>query len=268
MNQYHLRTDATGRKRLNLQGKVYNPGSQQFILDQGIKKGWSVLEVGCGSGTMTKWLAEQVGKQGRVFCIDNSRSQVLATQRLAKKSKLKQIECQELSVFDLDNVKEKFDLIYVRFVLIHLDDPYTALVKIKSRLKKGGRLIINDMLNSCSFCYPKSPIFEQRKQILEQFFIKNGRNPNFSLTLSNMLKKLKLPIITESVFQPLLSTPAERKLVTLLFYEIKDKLISLNILTEHEWQVFVNDLKKIQDDKKYFITLSSMHRICVGDIIF
>src|SRR5579872_5932702 len=264
MNQYQLRTDAIGRKRLDLQGKVYNPGSQQFLLEQGIKKGWSVLEVGCGSGTMSKWLAEQVGKQGRVFCIDNSRSQVLATQRLAKKSKLKQIECHELSVFDLDKVKEKFDLIYLRFVLIHLDDPLNALIKIKGCLKKGGRLVINDMINSCSFCYPSSPVFEQRKKVLEQFFIRNGRNPNFSLTLNDMLKNLKLSVITESIFQPLLKKPVERKLLTLLFYEVKDKLISLNIFTEQEWQAFVNDLIKIQDDEKYFIALSSMHQICVG----
>lgn len=264
MNQYHLRTDKTGRNRLNLQGKVYNPGSQQFLLEQGIKKGWSVLEVGCGSGTMTKWLAEQVGKKGKVFCIDNSRSQILATQRLAKKLQLTQIECHELSVYDLDHVKEKFDMIYVRFVLIHLDDPFTALIKMKNRLKKGGRIIINDMLNSCNFCYPKSAVFEQRKQILEQFFTSNGRNPNFSLTLPDMLKKLKLSIISESVFQPVLLKPAERTLVTLIFHEIKDKLIALKILTEHEWHVFVNELKKIQEDKNYFIALSSMHRIAVG----
>lgn len=264
MNQYHLRTDTIGRKRLDLQGKVYNPGSQQFLLDQGIKKGWSVLEVGCGSGTMTPWLAEQVGKRGRVVCIDNSPAQVLATERLAKKMGLKQVECQELSVFDLDKIKEKFDLIYLRFVLIHLEDPLDALIKIKSRLKTGGRIVVNDMLNSCSFCYPSAPVFDQRRKVLEQFFIKNGRNPNFSLTLPSMLKKIKLKITNESVFQPLLTTPINRKLVTLFFYEVKDKLISLNILTEKEWKTFVNDLEKIQEDKNYFVTLSSMHRICIG----
>ena len=120
------------------------------------------------------------------------------------------------------------------------------------------------MINSCSFCYPNAPVFEQRKKVLEQFFIRNSRNPNFSLTLNDMLKKLKLSIITESIFQPLLKKPIERKLLTLFFHEVKDKLISLNILTEQEWQDFVNDLTKIQNDEKYFIALSSMHQICVG----
>ncbi|HSW93008.1 MAG TPA: methyltransferase domain-containing protein [Gammaproteobacteria bacterium] len=264
MSQYHLKTDSVGRKRLNLQGKVYNPGSQQFLLDQGLKKGWSVLEVGCGSGTMTSWLAEQVGKRGRVVCIDNSSAQIRATKQVVKKNGLKQVECHELSVFDLDQLKEKFDLVYSRFVLIHLDDPLNALIKIKDRLKTGGRLVINDMLNSCSFCYPGSPVFDQRRKILEQFSIKNGLNPNFSLTLPEILRKIKLKILNESVFQPLLTTPVNRKLLTLIFYEIKDKLIALNILTASEWELFMRDLEKIQKDTSYFVTLSSMHQICIG----
>lgn len=263
MNQYHLRTDAIGRKRLDLQGKVYNPGSQQFLLNQGIKKGFSVLEVGCGSGTMTPWLAEQVGKRGRVVCIDNSPAQVRATRQIAKKMGLKQIECHDLSVYDLDQLKEKFDLIYSRFVLIHLDDPLAALIQIKNRLKTGGQLVVNEMLNSCSFCYPNSPAFNKRRETLEQFFIKNGRNPNFSLTLPSMLKKAKLKMTGESVFQPVLTKSTDRKLLTLLFHEVKDKLIALNILTESEWKMLVNDLEKIQKDENYFVTLSSMHQICI-----
>jgi hypothetical protein len=119
------------------------------------------------------------------------------------------------------------------------------------------------MLNSCSFCYPISPVFSQRRKVLEQFFIKNGRNPNFSLTLPSILKKIKLKITNESVFQPLLTTPHNRKLITLFLYEVRDKLISLNILTVEEWKKFVNDLEKIQEDKNYFVTLSSMHQICI-----
>lgn len=38
-NSYQLRTDALGRKGLDLQGKLYNPGSENFLLAQGIKKG-------------------------------------------------------------------------------------------------------------------------------------------------------------------------------------------------------------------------------------
>lgn len=264
MSSYQLRTDKIGRKRLNLQGEVYNLGSQKFLLMQGLKKGQSILEVGCGSGTMSVWLAQQVGKRGRVLCIDNDRSQVKATQQVIKKANLTQVECRELSVFDLDELIEQFDIIYVRFVLLHLTDPHTALIKLKSRLKKTGKLIIDEMLNSNNFCYPAVPAFAKRRHTIEQFFLKNGLNPNFGLSIKPLLKKLGLHSLQESLFQPALITAKERQLLLLVIYEIKDKLIALKILTSAEWKKLVADLEAIQHDKNYFIALSSLYQISVG----
>lgn len=264
MSQYQLRTDALGRKRLNLQGNLYNPGSQKFLLAQGLKKNHSVLEVGCGSGSMTTWLAEQVGNRGRVLSIDNNREQVLATERIVKKAKLRQVECREHSVFDLEQLNEKFDFIYVRFVLIHLEDPFTALIKMRQQLKKHGRLIIDEILNSFNFCHPATPVFDKRRHTIEQFMIKNGLNPNFGLTLKPLLKKLTFTSLQESLFQPVLIDATHKKLLPLVFYEMKDKLIALGILNTVEWKTLVTELEKMQKDKKYFIALSSLYQISAG----
>lgn len=264
MCSYQLRTDSIGRKRLNLQGEVYNPGSQNFLLSQGIKKGQSILEVGCGSGTMSVWLAKQVGKRGRLLCIDNDRSQIKATQQVINKDKLTQVECRELSVFDLDQLAEQFDIIYVRFVLLHLIDPHTALIKLKSRLKKNGKLIIDEMLNSNNFCHPAASAFTKRREVIEQFFLKNNLNPNFGLGIKLLLKKIGLHSIQESLFQPMLITAKERQLLLLIVHEIKEKLIALKILTLAEWKKLVIDLEAIQYNKNYFIALSSLYQMSVG----
>lgn len=267
MSNYHLRTDHLGRKRLDLQGQVYNPGSQKFLLEQRIKAKQSILEIGCGSGSMTVWLAQQVGKQGRVVCIDNDKKQVVATQRAVNKAKLTHVECRELSVYGLAQLNEKFDIIYLRFILIHLDQPHRALQNVFSCLKKNGRIIIEEMLNSCNFCYPQSAIFDKRRYLIEQFFIKNGKNPNFALTLKSMVKKIKLSAVQESLYQPILQSTKERQLLSMLFYEIKDKLISLEILTLTEWNKFMQNLLKLQTDKKYFIALSSLYQISLQNVL-
>lgn len=260
MTKYQLRTDNLGRKRLNLQGSLYNPASYQFLLSQGIKKGQSILEVGCGSGTMTTWLAEQVGKKGKVLAIDNSPSQVLATSRLVNKLRLKQVECRELSVFDLSTLKEKFDIVYVRFVLIHLSDPNLALKNIYPVLKKNGCIVIDEILNSCNFCHPESAAFIKRRHSIEQFFLRNGLNPNFGLTLKAELKQLKLTNFQESLYQPVLKR-SHRKLLSLFLIENKDKFIALGILTENEWEKLVNELMLMEKDEKFFVALSSLYQI-------
>ena len=116
---------------------------------------------------------------------------------------------------------EEFEIIYVRCVLIHLDDQFTALTKMRQRLKKHGRIVIDEILNSCNFCHPATPVFDKRRHTIEQFFIKNGRNPNYGITLKPLLQKIKLTHIQESLFQPLLTTVSQRKLLTLFFYEIR-----------------------------------------------
>lgn len=261
MSEYQLRTDVVGRKRLNLQGELYNPGSQYFLLAQGIDKGQSVLEVGCGSASMTPWLAEQVGKTGRVLAIDNSFPQVLATQKIIKKLGLKQVECREFSVFELERLKEKFDIIYLRCVLIHLTEPDAALKQIYRGLKKGGKVVIDEITNSCNFCYPENPAFLKRRHVIEQFFKRNGLNPNFGLSLKSRLKKLKFSNIHEFMYQPILNNPKQKKLLTLFLHESKNKFISLGILTEKEWTKLVKELEKLETEKNSFISLSSLYQI-------
>lgn len=261
MKKYQLRTDSLGRKRLNLQASLYNPGSYQFLISQGIKQNQTILEVGCGSGSMTTWLAEQVGKKGKVIAIDNSSSQIKATTRLVDKLGLKQVKCIELSVFDLDKLKEKFDIVYIRCVLIHLSDPILALKKGIQALKKNGIIVIDEILNSCNFCFPEQTVFAKRRYVIEQFFKRNGLNPNFGLTLKSEFKKLKLIDIQESLYQPILKKN-QRKLLSLFLIENKEKFIALGILTEQQWKKLLFELQLVERDKDTFVALSSLYQIC------
>jgi len=261
MSEYQLRTDAFGRKRLDLQGKIYNPASCRFLLEHSIKLGQSILEIGCGSGAMTPFLAELTGKKGRVLAIDISESQVKATEKLVKKANLKQVECKQLSVFDLDELKEKFDVIYVRWVLIHLQDPFLALEKVIKQLKKGGLLVIDEMLNSYSFSFPESPVFAKRRYVLEQFFIRNNLDPNFGLQLKSALLKNKLYDIREAFYQPIVQTKVERQLLTFIFKEVKEKIIELAILKEKELKQMIESLEKMAKIKDNTLAISALYQI-------
>ncbi|MDP3706426.1 MAG: methyltransferase domain-containing protein [Legionellaceae bacterium] len=69
-----------------------NPYSFTFLQRSGLKRGDHVIDVGCGIGELTCWLAEQVGREGKVVAIDISVEQLeLARQRAAEK-KLSNIE--------------------------------------------------------------------------------------------------------------------------------------------------------------------------------
>jgi SAM-dependent methyltransferase len=62
--------EASERKRLGLIERLADPMSQRDLAALGIQHGWRCLEVGAGHGSVARWLAEQVGPQGRVVATD------------------------------------------------------------------------------------------------------------------------------------------------------------------------------------------------------
>lgn len=62
---------------------LYAPSSQHFMLESGLARGKTVLEIGCGTGHMSIWLARQVGTSGRVIALDCSPAQLAVAKKNA-----------------------------------------------------------------------------------------------------------------------------------------------------------------------------------------
>ncbi len=74
---------------------------QNFLLANGLAAGMNVLDLGCGAGIMTRWLAEQVGKNGKVTGIDKDAYQIKTVNKKAKQASLFNCDFQALSADDL-----------------------------------------------------------------------------------------------------------------------------------------------------------------------
>jgi ubiquinone/menaquinone biosynthesis C-methylase UbiE len=106
-----------------------------------LKKGMTVMDVGCGSGAITKGIAEIVGVNGKVVGVDTSTELI----SLARK-KLNTIRNLSFQVTDIlkFETNQRFDLITAARTMQWMNDPKRALVKMKSLLKKGGCISILD----------------------------------------------------------------------------------------------------------------------------
>ena len=133
--------------------QLFQKTSRNLLLQAGLTKGNHVLEVGCGTGEMTCWIAEQVGNAGRVYAVDISIEQIEITKQQAKISGVNNITFINSSVFDLCGLPP-FDFIYSRFIIMHLHEPYVALQTMLRFLKRGGHIICEEALNAVTCWWP------------------------------------------------------------------------------------------------------------------
>lgn len=100
-----------------------------------LRKGMRVLDVGCGTGSITNDISKQTGK---VTGIDNTERFINAGKERYDKVDLK---CVDLFEFKTD---EQFDLIVSARTMQWLKNVDEAILKMKSLLKPGGTLSILD----------------------------------------------------------------------------------------------------------------------------
>ena len=134
---YFLEANEDEDIRLQILNEIFNPSSQGFLQNCGLKPGMQILEVGCGNGTMACWLAQQVQPHGHVTAIDISEKRIQSARSQADQCGLTNIEFNLLSAYDILQLKTTFDLIYHRFLFVHLTNPKTVLTSIYAADRKS-----------------------------------------------------------------------------------------------------------------------------------
>lgn len=129
-----------------------------------LKNGLKVLDIGCGTGAISKGIAEIVGKNGYVIGIDSSEH--LITKGKKDWKSITNLELIAVDLFEYET-EEKFDLIVSARVLQWLSNPEEALIKCKEFLKPGGQISVLDYNHTMLEWKPEPP--ENMKQFYKAF---------------------------------------------------------------------------------------------------
>ena len=129
--------DASERERLSLLERIADPLSRRQLAALGIKPGWRCLEVGAGQGSIVRWLAEQVGSQGRVVATDINPRFLTAMQ-------LPNVEVRQHDIRTDPLEADLYDLAHCRSVLAHMPDPQLVVGRMVEALRSGGWLLIEE----------------------------------------------------------------------------------------------------------------------------
>lgn len=123
--------------RLDLQGMIYGPITRRALLDGGLQAGMRVLDVGCGSGDVSRLAGEIVGETGFVLGVDLDDGSI---QSARERTNLPHVSFQvgEASAVAEDGA---FDVLIGRFILMHQPNPAAFLAQAAKAVRPGGHII-------------------------------------------------------------------------------------------------------------------------------
>ena len=126
--------------RLTAVTRLFDPMTRRHLLARGLTDGWRCLEVGAGTGSIARWMSEEVGPKGRVLATDLSLALMEAQGLEAENLELRQHDVLADPLPD-----EEFDLIHTRLVLEHLPGRLDALERLSRALAPGGWLVVESI---------------------------------------------------------------------------------------------------------------------------
>jgi ubiquinone/menaquinone biosynthesis C-methylase UbiE len=108
----------------------------------GLKKGWTVADVGAGSGYFTVRMAKAVGNEGVVYASDIQPGMLELLAQAVSKARVTNVRPILGTVDDPKLPASSLDLILMVDVYHEFSQPQRMLQKMRDALKPGGRLVL------------------------------------------------------------------------------------------------------------------------------
>lgn len=249
MSEYILKVGHDGAERLDLLSEVFSSYSQYFLKDIGLKKNMKVIEFGCGTGTMTTWIAQQVGPSGHVIAIDASEQQLELAKMNAKQAGLTNIEFIRARLEEVKFEENSIDLIYSRWLLMHLPHPENALKQMYTLLKTNGILACDEPTSDTLFTSPRNKVIER----FNDCFLLLGKKSKFDFNIGDKLPSLLINLtcrlIKPRFIQPIISLQMAKKFISMAAKESISHIVKENIISDKEATEMLEALHKLPEDK-------------------
>jgi SAM-dependent methyltransferase len=157
----------------------------QFALRH-FSSGRSLLDCGCGPGSITLGLARHVAP-GHVIGIDLEPSQVELARANAMAAGASNARFEVADVRSLPFADGQFDLVFCHTVLCHLANAEVAVSEMHRVLKPGGCIALRDIIARHCVYWPESAKLLRGEALIQKVISHSGGDPDCGLRLGGLL---------------------------------------------------------------------------------
>jgi len=260
-DRYVLARGDEGAHRLRVVNSVHGPDSEALLLRAGLRPGLRVADIGCGVGAVTTWIARQVGPDGEVVGVDLGPDQVRKAREHADAEEVVNARFVVGSATDTGLAREAFDLVFCRFVLMHLPDPAAALREMRELLRPGGVLVCEDGDFTRPFCEPPSPAFDRTFELYRAIGARLGLDFRIGPKLYRMFLEAGFPAPEVTLAQPVFVRGDAKRLPEWTLTESAPALIEAGLATAEEITAVAAQMKALAEDPTTLFGMAEMTQV-------
>ena len=110
----------------------------------GIRKGFTVIDYGCGPGGYVKPASDLVGETGKVYAVDVHKKAIASVRKRIEQDLLTNVEPVLAQGYSCPISAQVSDVIFALDMFHHIDNPTAFLKELHRLIKPTGYLIIDD----------------------------------------------------------------------------------------------------------------------------
>jgi SAM-dependent methyltransferase len=179
--------------RLQRQARLWDPTAIALFDRLKIKRGWRVLEVGPGQGSLHMELRRRV--RGPLDAVERSLAFADGLRRQCRRDGLGEGTIWQRDLIDTPLPKGAYDLIFARWVFLFLPNPEAHVKQLAAALRPGGLLAIEDYCRETLRMVPQPPEWSDFMQADLAFFASQGGDANIGARLPSLYAKAGLAVV-------------------------------------------------------------------------
>jgi SAM-dependent methyltransferase len=150
--------------------------SAAYLLPE-LRPGMTLLDVGCGPGTITVDLADLVAP-GRVTAVELTEDALRLARAQVAADGRSNVDFAVADVHRLDFPGGTFDVVHAHQVLQHVADPVRALAEMRRVCRPGGIVAARDSDYAAFVWYPRVPALDRWLDLYRRAARANGGEPD------------------------------------------------------------------------------------------
>lgn len=178
------------RERLESLTRLYDPTTTRILEGIGVGPGWRCLEVGAGTGSIARWLADRIESVEGVGSVDGGSVVALDVDtRFLTPLADATLHVERADIEEQPPARASYDLVHARLVLEHLPRRQHVLASLVDAVRPGGLLLIEDFdWVTAGMTDPPSAVHTRIVAACLEFLTAHGYDPHFGRTLPSALR--------------------------------------------------------------------------------